>query len=187
MGGEGGLRLVRHHDLAMRWNTVGAGPGTLRYFVQYVGGPEPHPHGSRGIGVESDKGACGLHRLPAGNLMPEHTHPAIDEVYVVIRGQMAVASGAHEVLAGPLDCVHIPAGTPHTSRNAGTEDVQFLWFQWGFDAPAGGAAARPIPGRASRPAVPQRASGSRAARRTVRRPAPRAGRRAAHAGRRRRK
>ena len=166
MGAASGLCLVRHQDLSTRWNAVGAGPGTMRYFVQYVGGPEPHPHGSRGIGVESDKGACGLHLLPVGNRMPEHTHPAIDEVYVVIRGRMAVAGGGQEVLAGPLDCVHIPAGTPHASRNAGDEDVQFLWFQWGFDAPGGAAVPPAGGGKATRAAAP------RAAQRRTRRPAP---------------
>jgi len=178
----GGLRLVRHEDLARRWNTVGAGPGTLRYFVQYVGGAEPHPHGSRGIGVESARGACGLHVLPVGNLMPEHSHPAIEEVYVVVRGQMAMASGAQEVLAGPLDCIHIPAGTPHASRNAGTEDVQFLWFQWGFDAPAGAAPAPPGVAPANRSV--KRTRPRKVPRTARRRVAPRGSRRAARPGRR---
>ncbi len=164
MGRAGGLQLVRHEDLIRRWNIVGSGPGTLRHFVQYVGGPEPHPHGNRETGIESDKGSVGLHMLPVGNRMPEHTHPRLDEVYVVIRGQMAVASGDREVLAGPLDCVHIPAGTPHASRNAGLEDVQFLWFQWGFDAP-GGATARVgsggAPARAPGAVRPRAASAGR--------------------------
>lgn len=135
MGEASGLRLVRQADLAAHWNTVGTEPGTLRRFIQYVGGPPPHPHGNREAGAQSGRGACGLHVLPAGNRMPEHTHPAIEEVYVVLRGRMAVTSGGQEVTAGPLDCVHIPAGTPHASRNVGAEEVQFLWFQWGFDAP----------------------------------------------------
>ena len=130
-----GLQAVRWEDLTPNWSAPGMKPGFVRWFKQYVGGKKPYAHGNREEGLISDKGSVGFHCVPVGNQMPEHHHETIDEVYVVIQGKLVVRSGKDEVVLVPLDCVYIPAGTTHSTRNVGREDVQFLWFQWGLDDP----------------------------------------------------
>jgi mannose-6-phosphate isomerase-like protein (cupin superfamily) len=129
------MQAVRWGDLSPNENPPGVKPGFFRWFKQYVGGPEPYAHGNREEGLVSDKGSVGFHCVPVGNGMPEHYHESIDEVYVVIQGKLLVLSGEDEAVLDRLDCVFIPAGAPHATRNVGDEDVQFIWFQWGLDDP----------------------------------------------------
>jgi uncharacterized cupin superfamily protein len=55
-----------------------------------------------------------------------HVHAAHDETFVVLAGELTVATGDGEVVLGPGDLAHAPRGALHGFRNAGTDEVRAL-------------------------------------------------------------
>ncbi len=53
---------------------------------------------------------------------PLHSHPSQLELFHIIKGQHRFLLGDEELIAGPGDCVVIPAGVAHTFQNVAGED-----------------------------------------------------------------
>lgn len=83
----------------------------MRWLVSWVGGPPGYINPSQGVSVVSDEMAVGYMSLPIGQKQPGlHTH-TVAEIYIVLSGQLMGWDGrGDEHLAGPDDCVYIPAG-----------------------------------------------------------------------------
>jgi len=64
---------------------------------------------------------------------PPHHHDTFDEAFYVVSGTVEIQIGSETQIAGPGTYVFIPRGTPHTFRNVGANDAQFL----GTATPAG--------------------------------------------------
>jgi quercetin dioxygenase-like cupin family protein len=64
-----------------------------------------------------------VEEIAPGDRIPLHTHP-INEVIVILEGNAEVTLGddAHEVAPGTV--VFVPAGSPHGTRNVGTEPLR---------------------------------------------------------------
>jgi len=66
--------------------------------------------------------------MPAGNRQRGLHYHSVTEIYVILRGQvLGWDSYGHSHLAGPLDCIYIPAGVPHGVRAYGEEPVDLIW------------------------------------------------------------
>lgn len=59
-------------------------------------------------------------------IAPLHVHHEDDEAWYVLRGKLGFRLGDEMVEAGPGAAVLAPRGTPHTYRNAGTEEAEYL-------------------------------------------------------------
>jgi mannose-6-phosphate isomerase-like protein (cupin superfamily) len=59
-------------------------------------------------------------------IAPLHVHHADDEAWYVLRGTLGFRLGDEEVEAGPGSAVIARRGTPHTFRNAGGEEAEYL-------------------------------------------------------------
>jgi mannose-6-phosphate isomerase-like protein (cupin superfamily) len=59
-------------------------------------------------------------------IAPLHVHHEDDEAWYVLRGRLGFRVGSAEVEAGPGSAVMARRGTPHTYRNAGREDAEYL-------------------------------------------------------------
>lgn len=59
-------------------------------------------------------------------IAPLHVHDEDDEAWYVLRGKLGFRLGDEMMEAGPGAAVLAPRGTPHTYRNAGTEEAEYL-------------------------------------------------------------
>jgi mannose-6-phosphate isomerase-like protein (cupin superfamily) len=59
-------------------------------------------------------------------IAPLHVHHRDDEAWYVLRGTLGFRLGDEEVQAGPGSAVLARRGTPHTYRNAGREEAEYL-------------------------------------------------------------
>jgi mannose-6-phosphate isomerase-like protein (cupin superfamily) len=88
-------------------------------------------------GAETGIDSCVLScsRLPAGaSGLDLHTH-SVDQFYYAVAGIMKMQLGTETFDVGPGTLVFIPAGTPHTHWNDGTQDA--LHFEFLIPAPQG--------------------------------------------------
>jgi mannose-6-phosphate isomerase-like protein (cupin superfamily) len=122
-------RTLRVDSLSPTWWTPHARePGYLRWIVSYVGGPPGFINNNPETGFLSERVVAGLMWLPIGNRQyGVHVH-TVTEIYVILKGRVeSVEPGGTPHVAGPLDCLYIPAGSPHAVRAIGDEDVLLLW------------------------------------------------------------
>ena len=63
---------------------------------------------------------------PPGGGPPPHIHRDEDEAFCVLEGEVEFLLGEGTVPAGAGTCVHIPRGTLHTFKNAGTSPSRVL-------------------------------------------------------------
>jgi quercetin dioxygenase-like cupin family protein len=63
---------------------------------------------------------------PNGAVAAAHVHPAQDELFEVLGGEVEFRLGKQTVVAKPGDRVLVPAGTPHRFRNVGEETAHFV-------------------------------------------------------------
>jgi quercetin dioxygenase-like cupin family protein len=59
-------------------------------------------------------------------IAPLHVHHEDDEAWYVLRGTLGFRLGGEEVEARPGSAVMAQRGTPHTYRNAGDEEAEYL-------------------------------------------------------------
>lgn len=59
-------------------------------------------------------------------IAPLHVHHEDDEAWYVLRGKLGFRLGEEEVEAGPGSAVLARRGTPHTYRNPGSEEAEYL-------------------------------------------------------------
>lgn len=77
------------------------------------------------------------HKVPG---MPDdmgHRHDEIDEVYVVVSGEVTVKLDDDEVTLGPLDAVRIPPETVRATRNTSDTDATVIMFSPKMHDPQG--------------------------------------------------
>ena len=63
---------------------------------------------------------------PNGAVAAAHVHPAQEERFEVIAGELEFRLRKQTIVAKPGDRVVVPAGTPHQFRNVGEETAQFV-------------------------------------------------------------
>ncbi len=63
---------------------------------------------------------------PNGAVAAAHVHPAQDELFEVLGGEIEFRLGKQKVVAKPGDRVLVPAGMPHRFRNVGEETAHFV-------------------------------------------------------------
>jgi mannose-6-phosphate isomerase-like protein (cupin superfamily) len=59
-------------------------------------------------------------------IAPLHVHHEDDEAWYVLRGKLGFRLGDEELEAGPGSAVLARRGTPHSYRNAGSEEAEYL-------------------------------------------------------------
>ncbi len=63
---------------------------------------------------------------PNGAVAAAHVHPAQEETFEVIAGELQFRLGKNTIVAKPGDRVLVPAGTPHRFENIGEETAHFV-------------------------------------------------------------
>jgi quercetin dioxygenase-like cupin family protein len=63
---------------------------------------------------------------PNGAVAAAHVHPAQEERFEVLAGELEFRLGKRTLVAKPGDRVLVPAGTPHRFRNVGEETAHFV-------------------------------------------------------------
>jgi quercetin dioxygenase-like cupin family protein len=78
------------------------------------------------IGTEESDGellVADLYIAPGGEVMGEHYHPAIEERFTLIRGELGVRLSGRSIKTTPGAMLLVPPGVPHDWWNAGEEDA----------------------------------------------------------------
>ncbi len=63
---------------------------------------------------------------PDGAVAAAHVHPAQEERFEVLAGELEFKVGKQTIVAGPGDRILVPAGTAHRFRNTGPETAHFV-------------------------------------------------------------
>jgi uncharacterized cupin superfamily protein len=66
------------------------------------------------------------HVPPGGDPTRGHSHRTIEEIYVVLAGEIVVKLGDDVSTLGPLDAVRIPPATPRAVRNDSDAEATLL-------------------------------------------------------------
>ncbi len=69
----------------------------------------------------------GLVVLKPGEAMHRHSTESNEEEIIVLAGQATLSIGAESAEAHAGEVVYIPPRTSHELRNAGTEDLRYVW------------------------------------------------------------
>ena len=64
--------------------------------------------------------------IPNGAVAAAHVHPAQEEIFEIVAGELEFRLGRKQLVARPGDRVVVPAGTPHRFRNVGEETAHFV-------------------------------------------------------------
>lgn len=64
--------------------------------------------------------------VPPGSFIPFCSHQVEEECYLVLDGELLVMLDDEERLLRAGDAVHVPPGTAHAYRNAGSEMARFV-------------------------------------------------------------
>ncbi|MCI0359377.1 MAG: cupin domain-containing protein [Planctomycetaceae bacterium] len=119
--------------------------------------------GERGlvrIGTEETAGellVVDLYIRPGGAVMGEHIHPAIEERFTVLRGQVGFRLSGRESIAEAGEKLIVPAGMPHDWWNAGPEEALVrveIWPAARFEAMVLNAFALARDGKVNRKGMP---------------------------------
>ena len=65
-------------------------------------------------------------RLPAGQKFARHYHEDMQELFVVVRGEVQMTAGNETVLLQRGDAVIVEPREAHQMHNTGTEDAEYL-------------------------------------------------------------
>ena len=63
---------------------------------------------------------------PDGAVAAAHVHPAQEERFEVLAGELEFRLGKNTIVAKAGDRILVPAGTPHKFRNVGAETAHFV-------------------------------------------------------------
>jgi mannose-6-phosphate isomerase-like protein (cupin superfamily) len=66
------------------------------------------------------------HVAPGGDPTRGHSHRTIEEIYLVLDGEITVKLGEDVLILGPRDAVLIPPATPRAVRNETDAGAAFL-------------------------------------------------------------
>lgn len=64
--------------------------------------------------------------LPVGNAFERHYHEDMQEVFIIVRGMAKITVGQKTETLSAGDAVVIPAGSIHTMKNIGQNDVEYV-------------------------------------------------------------
>ena len=64
--------------------------------------------------------------LPLGNAFQPHYHEDMQEVFIVVQGMVTITVGQETETLTAGDAVAIPAGSIHTMKNTGKENVEYV-------------------------------------------------------------
>jgi mannose-6-phosphate isomerase-like protein (cupin superfamily) len=64
--------------------------------------------------------------LPVGNAFERHYHEDMQEVFIIVRGMAKITVGQETETLSAGDAVVIPAGSIHTMKNSGQDNVEYL-------------------------------------------------------------
>ena len=64
--------------------------------------------------------------IPNGGVAAAHVHPAQEETFEIVAGELEFRLGRKQLVARPGDRVVVPAGIPHRFRNVGEETAHFV-------------------------------------------------------------
>jgi quercetin dioxygenase-like cupin family protein len=81
------------------------------------------------VGTEDSEGrllVVDLYVAPGGAVLGEHVHPAIEESFTVLSGQVGFRIDGRESIAELDQRLHVPAGTAHDWWNAGEEEAHVI-------------------------------------------------------------
>ena len=96
--------------------------------------------------------------------MHAHDDPALEEIYLVLSGQVRIHQDGRTHLLGPGDALRAPAGTEHDLACAGPEPLEVL-VAWGptgsFDMSGFGSYRKALAARGTAPTSPSAAPTSR--------------------------
>jgi mannose-6-phosphate isomerase-like protein (cupin superfamily) len=128
-------QIIHHAELEPQWHVPGAKePGSIRYLINWVGGPAGHINPNRNVAATSEEVVVGLMNLPVGQKQKGIHYHSVAEIYVILRGELeGYDANGHITRAGPLDCMYIPAGVPHGVRNCSMEDCDLIWIHDGIE------------------------------------------------------
>ncbi len=121
--------VLRFKDLEPSWAVPRATePGFMRWLVSWLGGPAGYVNFNQGIAAASTRASMGFMAMPQGNRQAGLHKHTVTEIYVILQGEVeGYDHTGHSHVAGPLDCIYIPAGVPHGVRTCGTQDLHLVW------------------------------------------------------------
>ncbi|HVW48482.1 MAG TPA: cupin domain-containing protein [Solirubrobacterales bacterium] len=123
--------VLRHRQIQPGSKSPGSTQGPyLRRLISYVGGD---PAGgwindNPETGLISERTVSGILWLHAGHRQYGVHNHTVAEIFVILQGTVeAMEPAGRRQIAGPLDCLYMEPGVPHSVRAIGTEDVILLW------------------------------------------------------------
>jgi len=123
-------RILRFEDLEGGWHEAPHSheAGFMRWLAAFVGGPPGHLHEHPETGLVGVHSLLGVMALPVGQRQYGLHRHTTTEIYLILKGRVESleAEGQRQV-AGPMDCLYIPAQAPHAVRTVGDEDVLLLF------------------------------------------------------------
>ncbi|MGH2914523.1 MAG: cupin domain-containing protein, partial [Solirubrobacteraceae bacterium] len=66
--------------------------------------------------------------LPPDTFVPPHIHPTQDEQVLILEGELTLADGKADQIAGPGDLLRMPAGRPHGLYNRSAATVTCMFW-----------------------------------------------------------
>ena len=75
------------------------------------------------------------HVPPGGDPTWGHSHKTIEEIYLVIQGEITMKVGDDIVTLGPRDAILMAADTPRATRNGGSDTAIFAMISAKVDDP----------------------------------------------------
>lgn len=123
------VKLICFKDLKPYWDLQSAKqPGFMRWLIHYVSGAEPVFHANREKGAVRKHCKVGVLVLPVGQSQSRHYHQDAEEIYLLIRGRLALAGeNGSEMILEPFDCLYNPPGAAHAVRNCGLEEAVMVF------------------------------------------------------------
>lgn len=64
--------------------------------------------------------------LPVGSRFANHLHEDLQEIFVILSGEAEIRLGQQVQVLGPGDAIRIDPREPHSMRNVGAIDVEYL-------------------------------------------------------------
>jgi quercetin dioxygenase-like cupin family protein len=72
----------------------------------------------------------GLHVVPPGGEVGQHSHPDQELAYIILNGEALVTVGDEQRKVGKYDVVWIPIKTNHGAKNIGSGELRYVFAGW---------------------------------------------------------
>jgi quercetin dioxygenase-like cupin family protein len=125
------VAVLRHRQIQPGSKSPGSTQGPyLRRLISYVGGDSEQGwiNDNPETGLVSERTVSGILWLHAGHRQYGVHNHTVAEIFVILQGTVeALEPAGRRQIAGPLDCLYMEPGVPHSVRAIGEEDVILLW------------------------------------------------------------